>query len=139
MNVYRSTCIAIALVTGAAISTSAVENPKPDKNGDYPARTSHRNWIVVDPDPNGLNCRWSSAIPTEWYSPSAKFPTTPVTSWRVVRRFKKNTAITANDTPAGFVMLPDQKKTPWLKVSIGPKDQICLVRANAKFVRPIQR
>lgn len=134
----RNAIIAIAFSIVIASPLAAVALPKPDKNGDYP-RTSHQNWRVVDPDPNGLNCRWSSAMPSEWFSPSAKLPQTPISNWAIIRRFKRNTPLTANLSPAGFAMLYDKQKKPWLKVSIGANDQICLVRGNARYIQPIQR
>lgn len=132
---------AIAAIAGAIVLSfpnAAVAIPKPDRNGDY-HRTSHQNWIVVDRDPNGLNCRWSSAMPADWYSPATRFPDTSVSNWQIVRRFKRNTPLTANLSPAGFAILYDRQKKPWLKVSIGSNDQICLVRGNARYIRPIQR
>lgn len=130
---------AIALLLLLSSASPAIATPKPDKNGDYSGRTSHQNWLVVDPDPNGLNCRWHSAAPSDWYSPAAQLPKTPIASWRIVRRFKKNTSLTANLAPAGFATMMDNRQKPWLKVSIGPNEQICLVRANAQYIRPIQR
>ncbi|NJP12185.1 MAG: hypothetical protein HC866_24230 [Leptolyngbyaceae cyanobacterium RU_5_1] len=120
-------------------SLLAADFPKPDRDGDYSGRTSHQNWLVVDADANGLNCRWFSTTPTDWYSPTAKLPLATINQWRVVRRFKRNTPLTANTTPAGFATIADTENKPWLKVSIGANDQVCLVRANARYIRPIQR
>lgn len=117
----------------------AADLPKPNAAGDYSVRTSHRLWTVMDPDPNGVNCRWSPKAPANWYDPVAKFPPADYGSWKVVRRFKRNQVVNSNITPAGFAILTDTQRKPWLKVSIGPNDQICLVRANVKFVRPVQK
>jgi hypothetical protein len=111
--------------------------PQPDPNGDY-SRTGHRHWVVVDPDPEGVAGRWSSDAPTDWYSPSAKFTSKDFASWQVVRRFKRNQSLLANPTPAGFVLMADQNGKPWLKVSLGENEQICLVRANVKHIRPYE-
>ncbi|GAB4386813.1 MAG: hypothetical protein Kow00121_54180 [Elainellaceae cyanobacterium] len=107
-----------------------------DPNGDY-GRTDHQVWQVVDSDPNGLNCRWSASMPTDWYSPDAQFPNQNFGQWQVVRQFPEGTTLTANLAPAGFALLYDDQQKPWLKVSIGENEQICLVRANAAYVRPI--
>jgi hypothetical protein len=114
--------------------------PKPDSNGDYSGNVGHESWIVVDPDPNGLNCRWSEQISREWYAPDVELPNRNISEWPVVRRFQKNTPsqyLTANLSPAGFATFTDELGNPWLKVSIGSNDQICLVRANAKYVQPV--
>lgn len=112
--------------------------PQPNPDGDYARRTSHSHWQVVDPDPNGLNCRWSDAMPDEWYAPDAVLPPLEVLNWPIVQRFPAGTVLTANTTPAGFATMVDTRNKPWLKVSLGPHDQICLVRANRQFVRPIR-
>jgi hypothetical protein len=117
------------------------ESPEPlpiaEAAGNY-RRTSHRHWIVVDPDPAGLNCRWSEAMPTEWYSPAAQYPSMQVNTWPVVHQFPTGTKILANITPAGFATMFDDNQNPWLKVSLGENDEICLVRAHQDYVRPIK-
>ncbi|MBD1910907.1 MULTISPECIES: hypothetical protein [unclassified Leptolyngbya] len=124
------------LSTSSVVAAQQARLPQPNANGDYTARTSHSSWQVVDPDPNGLNCRWSSQMPAEWYAPDARLPRRDVVNWGVVRRFATGTVLTANTTPAGFATMTDSRGLPWLKVSIGNNDQICLVRANSRFVRP---
>jgi hypothetical protein len=111
--------------------------PTANANGDF-RRTSHRRWIVVDSDPNGLNCRWSSAVPQAWYSPDAQWPRRNFVQWSIVRRFPRNTVLTSNITPAGFATVMDERDLPWLKVSVGSNDRICLVRANRQYIRPIE-
>jgi hypothetical protein len=128
-----------AILFGRSHTNLAEELPKSTTSGDYSARTSHRHWVVVDPDPDGVNCRWSSAIPANWYDPGVKLPLATIDQWPVVRTYKRNSVVTSNITPAGFAILPDTQNRPWLKVSIGPNDQICLVRANSKYVRPYQK
>ncbi|MCL1467878.1 hypothetical protein [Argonema galeatum] len=127
---------ALCLVAVAA-KAQEIPLPRPDRNGNYPLVMT-KEWVVVDPDPNGLNCRWSSQMPREWMDPGATFPTMNVSQWPVVRRFRKNTRISANLGPAGSGTFEDENGSPWLKVSIGDDDRICLVRANARFVRPVR-
>ncbi|HIK35629.1 MULTISPECIES: hypothetical protein [unclassified Thermosynechococcus] len=102
--------------------------PPPNRNGDYISRTSHRTWVGVDPDINGLTCRWSDKVPQEWYAPKARWPDLEIMHWPLVRRFPRGTVLTA--TPAGFATITDSRGLPWLKVSIGEEERICLVRAN---------
>lgn len=111
--------------------------PKADANGNYMGNVGHYTWVVVDPDPNGLNCRWSNLMPADWYSPTGMRPIMTVKDWPVARRFRSGSILNANGTPAGFAVIYDDRGLPWLKVSIGANDQICLVRANTQFIRPI--
>jgi len=124
-----------SLISLTALAQAPV--PKADRNGDYSGRVGYSRWIVVDPDRNGINCRWSDTMPQQWYTPDAKWPTRNFSQWPIVRRFQKGTQLTANLTPAGFTTVPDASNKPWLKVSIGPQDQICLVRANQRYVKPV--
>lgn len=110
--------------------------PVANANGDYP-RTSYRRWVVVDPDPAGLNCRWSNELPAEWYSPATPYPRMNVNEWPIVRQLPTGTELQANITPAGFALMYDENQAPWLKVSIGEHDEICLVRANTAYVQPL--
>lgn len=112
--------------------------PTPNENGDYSLSSFHVDWKVIDPDADGLNCRWSSAMPDDWYNPGAEWPRLNIQEWSIVRQFPTNTRLTANSTPAGFVMIKDENNKTWLKVSIGNNDQICLVRANSRFIRPVK-
>lgn len=124
------------LSTASVAIAQTAPLPRPNANGDYLTRTSHQYWQVVDSDPAGLNCRWSSRMPSNWYAPDAVLPRMNVLNWDVVRRFAPGTTLTANTTPAGFATMMDSRGLPWLKVSIGDNDQICLVRANSRFIRP---
>ncbi|MFN3679079.1 hypothetical protein [Thermosynechococcus sp.] len=110
--------------------------PQANRHGDYPLRTDHRLWVVVDSDRQGLNCRWSPQVPKAWYSPLAKWPRTDIWYWPVVRRFPRGTVLKANLAPSGFAMIPDDRGLPWLKVTLGKDNRICLVRANRHFIRP---
>jgi len=111
--------------------------PRVDADGNY-LRTSHRRWVVVDPDPAGLNCRWSADVPDEWYSPAAEFPRKNINEWPVVQQFSTDTELLANLTPAGFATLYDENENPWLKVSLDEFDTICLVRAHQEYVQPVR-
>ena len=117
-------------------SSPIPNNSAPSSSIDYGGKTNRENWIVTDPDPNGVNCRWSSAMPKDWVNPSAKFPRLNIQEWAVVRQFPKNTELKANSSPAGLITIADENGKPWLKVSIGDNDQICLVRANSQFIQP---
>lgn len=114
---------------------NSVPFPVANSNGDF-GRTSYDLWKIVDRDPAGLNCRWSTDMPEEWYSPSAEWPDTNIQSWPVVRTLAYDTAIVSDGSPAGFMTIQDDQNAPWLKVSIGENSQICLIRANSQYVMP---
>ncbi len=127
-----------SLTSSPVASSSSPPLPAADARGDY-GRTDYPTWQVVDADPGGLNCRWSAAMPADWYSPSTQLPDQNFGQWQVVRQFAAGTTLTANLTPAGFAILYDGQQKPWLKVSIGENEQICLVRANSAYVQPIAK
>jgi len=137
MRILALLALAGVLSTSSVALAQSTRLPQPNGNGDY-TRTSHQSWVVVDPDPNGLNCRWSGQMPSDWYAPHAQFPRMNVVNWPVALRFGNGTRLTANTAPAGFATMMDERGLPWLKVSIGDQDQICLVRANRQFVRPVR-
>jgi hypothetical protein len=134
---FRKSLLILACVLLPVAAIASEDLPRTNANGDYATRTSHRSWVVVDPDPQGLNCRWSSNLPDNWFSPSAQLNLNDIDQWDVVRRFRKNTVLVANTSPAGFALLYDSRNKPWLKVSISGKDRICLVRANSQFIQPV--
>lgn len=129
----------LPILFGSVLITPAVAQvpvPQADQDGNY-SRTSYIQWAVVDPDLDGLSCRWSDAMPDDWYAPDAQFPAMNIRRWSVVQRFKQGTTLTANASPVGFVLLYDNRNLPWLKVSIGEGERICLVRANRRYVQPV--
>ena len=113
--------------------------PRTNRNGDYVQKTSHGFWTVVDPDPAGLNCRWSPQMPDNWFAPDAKWPILDIWRWPIVHTFKYGSVLTANRTPAGFITFSDTRDLPWIKVALGfdGNDTICLVRAHRRFIVPI--
>lgn len=131
-----STVLLLGTIAIAPTVLAQMPVPQPNAQGDYP-RTSHLLWTVVDADPNGLNCRWSEEISDPWYSPGARFGDFNIADWAIVRRFWSGTVLNANRTPAGFTYIYDDRGFPWLKVSLGDRDEICLVRANQQFVVPV--
>ncbi len=128
--------ISAVLFLSSPIDIYAQSLPQLDNDGNY-GWSGQLFWVVVDPDPDGLNCRWSQAVPESWYSPGAAWPTMNIWQWPVVRQFKYGTVLVANQTPAGSVLIDDERDLPWLKVRQGSNDEICLVRANERFILPL--
>ena len=129
-----------SLVFIPAIALAQYGTPKANGNGDFsrtvPANLLHVNWVVVDSDPKGLNCRWSPQLPRrEWDGANVIWPKANFEQWPVVRRFPKNTRLTAYHGPADSTMLNDTRGLPWVTVDLGD-DRACLVRANQRFIKP---
>lgn len=97
----------------------------------------HQVWRVVDATPNGLNCRWFKANPRDWYAPHSTLPNRDIVNWPVRRQFQQGSVLVANITPGGFSFLYDARELAWIKVDIGPNNEICMVRANSRFVQPM--
>jgi len=117
--------------------------PQPRENGDF-SRSSHNSWEVVDPDPNGLNCRMLEGI--ENYDEliardmTDRNFTFDIGNWPVVGTLERGQDFQIELGPAGFGVIYDTKDRPWIYVERtdeagAPRN--CFVRANSSFVRPI--
>lgn len=99
--------------------------PKPDRKGDY-YNGQWREWLVVDRDRQGLNCRSG-----------------PGANYRLIKKFYNSTKIYVytqgdeNDT----MIQRDRQGKPWLAVlPTGYQyENPCFVRANSSFIQPIPR
>ncbi|MBP0005763.1 MAG: hypothetical protein J7642_18940 [Cyanobacteria bacterium SBC] len=130
----------IVLWVLTALPANAASLPQPDENGNYSGRSCHQSWEVVDPDPNGLNCRSTDTSVAEIYESSLKnLPA--ISTWDIVGTFATGETFKAGLSPAGFNSIYDQNDNPWLFVDRGNNPDSpsrCLVRANASFVKPIE-
>lgn len=120
-----------------------------NKQGDYPVpppktRGNRQvNWLVVDSDSQGLNCRMAQrfrAISVDGLNaPDELFERNKhnVSQWPVVTTFRRGErlqAVTGNN--ANQIMISDNKGKPWLPIST--KKGNCFVRANSRFIKPIR-
>jgi len=141
--------IGLVLAGTIGISTSAIAIPVPNQQGDYPIPAlrqrggRHVNWQVVDPDPQGLNCRMAKQFqgfsvdganaPQELFQRNRH----TISQWAVVTKFNRGQrlrAVTGN--LANQIMLVDRQGKPWLPVN-SPKGD-CFVRANSRFIQPLR-
>ncbi|MBE9183360.1 hypothetical protein IQ270_01120 [Microcoleus sp. LEGE 07076] len=123
--------------------------PVANQQGDYPVPTSRArgnrqvNWVVVDSDSQGLNCRMAQRFrsisvdaldaPDELFTKNKH----NVSQWPVVtsfRRGKRLQAVTGNN--ADQIMIADSQGKPWLPISTEKGN--CFVRANSRFIKPIR-
>lgn len=131
------TCSAI-LTLGTATISYAETLPTADSQGDYMGRDGHDFWEVVDPDPNGLNCRMINASLQQLMSMSNTRPS-DIFNWPVVGVLKEGQRFKSFSSNAGSTFR-DTRKLPWLFVGKSYNDgaaQGCFVRANSAFVKPV--
>ncbi|MBE9094175.1 hypothetical protein [Tychonema sp. LEGE 07203] len=123
--------------------------PVANQQGDYPVpppRTRGNrqvNWVVVDPDSQGLNCRMAQrfrSISVDGINaPDELFERNKhnVSQWPVVTTFRRGQrlqAVTGNN--ANQIMISDTQGKPWLPVLTDKGN--CFVRANSRFIKPIR-
>lgn len=101
------------------------------------------NWLVVDSDSEGLNCRMAErfrSISADGVdAPAELFERNKhnVSQWPVVTAFRRGQrllAVTGNN--ANQIMIADSQGKPWLPVSTDKGN--CFVRANSRFIKPIR-
>ncbi|BAI91037.1 hypothetical protein [Arthrospira platensis] len=114
--------------------------PQPNDNGDYIGNSNHLYWQVVDPDPNGLNCRMGSeSIKEVWNPEKSGFPR--IINFPVVERLQTDEVFTGKLSYGGFIVTLDSDLKPWIyieeKADATPAN--CFVRANDLFIKPIEK
>jgi len=113
------------------------ELPLPDENGNYCGGTTHRHWIVVDKDFNGLNGRLADNFPKDWEDPRSLWPGGNIGQWPVVHRFYPGSILNACMGNRGIIFLNDDNGNPWIMISVS-MDEVCFVRANSKYIKPVR-
>lgn len=111
--------------------------PEPNPNGDY-TQTSHTDWMVVDRDPSGLNCRMGSQPIEDIWSPD--YPGFPaIHTWPVVATLEANETFEAQLNPVGLATTRDQAFKPWIYIEdrLNGQEANCFVRANQAFIQPV--
>ncbi|MHC5769369.1 MAG: hypothetical protein ACYTXI_27885 [Nostoc sp.] len=96
--------------------------PKPNRKGDY-YNGLWREWLVVDRDRKGLNCRSSAGA-----------------NYGIIKKFYNSQKIYAYTLDSAPIERDRQGK-PWLAVlPTGYQyENPCFVRANSSFIQPIPR
>lgn len=138
----------IACIGGLG-SSLTLALPMPNTEGDYRIPNmrgnAHRNWVVVDPDPNGLNCRMAKAF--QPYSLDAsnapkelhQHHKHDISEWPVIVQFQQGQRLRATTGHLGQqIMLLDSSDRPWLPISLKATKNSCFVRANSQFIQPLK-
>jgi len=113
------------------IAAASASRPVQDSNGDYhfPNRSRPRTnweWEVMDPDPNGLNCRYVNRAQG---SPTGG---NDVYNYPVSQTFQQGQRLISPHISY------DDRDLPWLRIGASSSNHICFVRANSYFVRPVR-
>lgn len=142
----RLKCFCIAVASGVLIAgpIGAIPATNADRDYIFPNKRGNRqfNWVVTDPDPNGLNCRM--ALPFQGvYLDSLEVPDSlrtnnihEISEWSVLTVFspgERLQAVTGNN--ANQIVLLDKHGKPWIPVETDQGH--CFVRANSQFIEPI--
>ncbi|WP_159788971.1 hypothetical protein [Sodalinema gerasimenkoae] len=113
------------------IASASASRPVQDSNGDYhfPNRNRPRTsweWEVMDPDPNGLNCRYLNRAQG---SPTGG---SDIYNYPVSHTFEQGQRLISPQISY------DDRDLPWLWIGASSTNHICFVRANSYFVRPVR-
>ena len=144
----RIISLGVAWILGAGANL-ALALPVANQQGDYTGLLARQrgnrqvNWVVVDSDSQGLNCRMAQRFrsisvdaldaPDELFAKNKH----NVSQWPVVTTFRRGQrleAVTGNN--ANQIMIADSQGKPWLPVLTGKAN--CFVRANSRFVKPVR-
>ena len=141
-----SLAVAGMLGMGANLASAI---PAANQQGDYPVPAARQrgnrqvNWVVVDSDSQGLNCRMAQrfrSVSVDGIDASAELferNKHNVSQWpllTVFRREERLQAVTGNN--ANQITIADPGGKPWLPISTGKGN--CFVRANSRFIKPIE-
>ncbi|WP_293145119.1 MULTISPECIES: hypothetical protein [unclassified Microcoleus] len=144
----RIVSLAVAWILGAGANL-ALALPVANQQGDYTGLLARQrgnrqvNWVVVDSDSQGLNCRMAQrfrSISVDGLdAPDELFERNKhnVSQWPVVTTFRRGErlqAVTGNN--ANQIMIADSNGKPWLPISTDKGN--CFVRANSRFVKPVR-
>lgn len=129
----------LAIALTFSLSSARAEFPETDANGNYIGRPYHSYWQVVDPDPNGLNCR----IPRGCSFDDIMGNSCPGFNGNYLDYQLRGTLQTGerfksfpNNAAGTF---SDRRRLPWLFVGQNYDGGLsgCFVRANSSFVKSI--
>ncbi len=115
----------------SSIVFASESHPVIDNNDDYHPSNQNESympwaWEVVDPDPNGLNCRYLNR------SEGSPTGSNDIYNYPVSNTLMRGEAF---NSPR---IIYDDRNLPWLWVGSSSTNHICFVRANSSYVRPVR-
>lgn len=152
LSSFKSLPLALALVTSSASLAAAL--PSSNRLGDYTNSSRgnrHINWVVVDSDQKGLNCRLANTfqprdrrddVINRLLNVSYR---ADVPGWQSVARFRRGERLKVETgNMAQQIIVFDNRNKPWFPVMLnesevrqGANPRYCLVRANRQFIQPV--
>ncbi|MEG4289277.1 hypothetical protein Q5692_33900 [Microcoleus sp. C2C3] len=139
--------LAVAGMSGMGANLASAI-PAANQQGDYPVPAARQrgnrqvNWVVVDSDSQGLNCRMAQrfrSVSVDGIDASAELferNKHNVSQWLLLTVFRgeRLQAVTGNN--ANKITIADPGGKPWLPIFTGKGN--CFVRANSRFIKPIE-
>jgi hypothetical protein len=127
-----------ASLTYVPAASALAMNPAGDYvKAESPQRVYPR-WQVVDPDPQGLNCRAldSTGSPLNLDLPLDQ---RDISNWPVTKTFPTGAEMRGVSGRDGYlpIQIEDDQGKSWIAISQGDRGGQCLVRANSQYVRPL--
>ncbi len=144
----RIVSLAVGGILGAWANL-ALAVPVANQQGDYTGLLARQrgnlqaNWVVVDSDSQGLNCRMAQRfrsveinahnIADEVFARNKH----NVSQWPILTTFQRGERLRAvGGNLNNQMMIADIQGKPWLPIVT--KQGYCFVRANSRFVKPIR-
>lgn len=131
--------LGLVFLLGTTSVWAANSLPEPNEKGDFVSKSDHLYWQVIDPDPNGLNCRMGEEpIEAIWSPDNPGFPA--ISTWPAVTTFKPDEIFKAQLSYSGFVATFDDQLQPWIfiKKKEDGTPANCFVRASRNLIKPIE-
>ncbi|MBW4680806.1 MAG: hypothetical protein KME19_11910 [Microcoleus vaginatus WJT46-NPBG5] len=121
-------CLGALIVLPTHLAVAQERRLVEDENGDYYIEGERGSlpyeWEVVDPDPNGLNCRLADR---------AKGQSQDYYNFPIANTFKQEERIRGPR-----ISLYD-RGLPWIWIGTDASRYHCWVRANSRLVRPVRQ
>jgi hypothetical protein len=140
--------LAVAWILGAGANL-ALALPVANQQGDYTGLLARQrgnlqsNWVVVDSDSQGLNCRMAQRFRSFYVNahdmPDELFARNKhhVSQWQILTTFQRGERLRAvAGNLNNQMMIADIQGKPWLPIVT--KQGHCFVRANSRFIKPIR-
>lgn len=141
-HTLRAILALCSLSAGVGLEASA-QPPQPDASGNF-GRTPHKAWVVTDSS-GALNCRMDASWHDAWYANPMELDAEPFGLFESVSQFPRGARLEAEFNLMGSSVWADVDGKSWLGVKLqsgedrsGQNLSFCFVRANSRYVRPVE-